>query len=212
MTLGYLGFRRIFEPFYAPEGDGGGGGGEAGSSNSGESGGGPTFTKEQQDFINALVKREKTDAARKVADQAKEAADQAEAKRKADAEAEAAKARGDFEAVERQLKADLEAAKAEAKAVKERAEKLSEAMKAGVEARWKDLPEKVAKLYKGDAEDPLGKWSFLHDEDVAEIVKDLVGETKTPAERGAGGDPPRGGTGDPKVDEAARAANSMRYG
>jgi len=169
------------------------------------------FTPEEQAFINALVAKEKREAKAAAKAEADAAATAAEEERRATAAAEEAKKRGDFEAVENQLKADVETAKSEAKRLKAENDTLREAMKTGIEARWKDVPEKIAKLYKGDEADVIGRWNFLNDPDVAELVKDLSGSTaKRETDSGTSAIPPRG-VAAPKDDEAARAINSMRY-
>ena len=136
--------------------------------------------------------------------------DEAERQRQIDAD----KAKGDFEKVETELREELEKTKTELKDAKSQLTRFQEAMKATVDGQWKDLPEKVAKLYKGDPEDALARLEFLNDPDYAELAKELAGD-KREAPRGAGGDPPRGGAStatDAAANEQAQQMNSLRYG
>lgn len=155
-----------------------------------------------------LRKNIAADLRKSIADDLKAQQDtKAEDERKA-READEAKKRGEFETVETQLKTDLEAAKADAMRLTGENDRLKAAMASGVDVRWKEMPERVQKLYKGEAEDVLARWEYLHDDDVQALVKDLT--DKTAVARGNGPDPQGNGVARPD-DSAAKQANQRRY-
>ena len=204
------------QPFLQePDSPAGGDGTIAGSDPPNPGGTGETkaavvFTPEQQRVFNEAVAREKREAREAAERKFRDEAAAAEQKRKDEAAAEAAKAAGKFDEVEGKLKGDLQTVTGERDSLKAENDRLREAMKSGIEARWGEVPEKVRKIYKGSEDDVLARWEFLHDADIADLVKTLAGETKeTP--RGNGAAPPRGGS-TPVPDDKARQANSVRYG
>ena len=110
--------------------------------------------KAKRDAITAL----RTAQAELDALKAKQAESDA-AKAKAD-EAEAIK-RGEFEALATSRAETITTLTGERDGYKSQLDTLIAAIKPGIDAAWKDLPEEVAELFTGDAEDTLAKQAFM---------------------------------------------------
>ena len=102
-------------------------------------------------------------------------------------EAEAAQ-RGEFEELAKKREAERDEWKDKAAGLQATLDRYQAAMKAGVDARWKDIPERVRTLYKGDPEDALARWEYLNDPDVVDLAKELAGDGG--GSRGNGVNPP----------------------
>lgn len=163
----------------------------------------------QQDEVNRLLSKERRDAEKRGREAEARVRDEADEQKRKQREADEDKKRGDFEKVEGQLKTDLDAVKADVTRLTGENDRLKAAMTSGVEARWKELPEPVRNVYKGDAEDVLARWEYLHDDAVQALTKELA--EKAPAARGNGPDPRGNGAAKPN-DEAAKIVNRSRYG
>lgn len=168
----------------------------------GTEGDGGTATKielsdAQQAEVNRLLSKERRDAEKRGREAEARARDEAAEQERKQREADEDKKRGDFAKVEGQLKTDLDAAKADMTRLTGENDRLKAAMTSGVEARWKELPEPVRNVYKGEAEDVLARWEYLHDDAVQALTKELA--EKRPVVRGHGPDPLGSGPAGPEV-------------
>lgn len=102
-------------------------------------------------------------------------AKQAEAdKAKAAAEEADAIKRGEFEQLANTRAEEVKAVTGERDGYKTQLDSLIAAIKPDVEKQWTSAPESVTKLYKGDANDVLGKREFLTDH--AELITELTAQ------------------------------------
>jgi beta-glucosidase-like glycosyl hydrolase len=85
----------------------------------------------------------------------KRKADEAERQRKADIEA------GKFEEVKVSLETERNDFKSRAETAETKLQSALTLLASSVNERWKDVPEEVAELYEGDADDPLAKTAFI---------------------------------------------------
>jgi hypothetical protein len=110
------------------------------------------------DAAAAAARRDGEKAGRAAADAAIEAA-----KKAAEEEADRANqiAAGNFETVQKDLESKLAKVTADRDAFKKRYEDAVAQVSPGVDAKWKDLPAEVAKLYRGADDDPIAKAAFL---------------------------------------------------
>lgn len=167
------------------------------------------ITPEIQRYFGNVLARERRDAA----DKARQDAADAQAKLERDAAAQRqideAAAKGEFETAKQALESRAKTAEQERDEVKQRNERLTAAMQQGVEADWAKLPDPIAKLYKGAADDYLARYEYLKDPDVQAAVK-VVEDKRRP--NGPIRDPERNGDERPKPEqERAALASSGSY-
>jgi hypothetical protein len=124
---------------------------------------------------------------------------------------QAAKDRGDFEVVETGLRTDLQKAQDDLKAANDALDRMKEIMKASVDAGWKELPDHVRTLGEkqhGD-DDIVGRYEYLNDPTVQEIVKSLSGDKKE-APKGPRKDPPKAPSGEtPSIEDTVNDFRKM---
>lgn len=145
-----------------------------------------TFTPEQQAEINKLIGSARREGKQSAAEEA------AEAKRKADEEAERERQikAGEFDTVRQSLEAERDAALTKAAQF----DALVETIRPEVDAQWAALPGEVTELYEGDADDVLAKRAHmarckkLIDKLAAqqETKKQAAGFGRTPTPNGSG--------------------------
>lgn len=121
------------------------------------------------DAGKAAIQKER-DARRAAAKEARELKAENDALKAAQAEAAAAKAaadeaeaerKGEFERLATERAESLKTVTGERDGLKAQLDTLIASLKPGIDASFKELPEEVAELYTGDADDVLGKQAFM---------------------------------------------------
>lgn len=123
---------------------------------------------------------------------------------------DAAKESGKWEELATKREGELKSAKDEAATLKAQNDQYKAAMADGLEARLKELPEKLRKLLEDAVpeDDTLGRWTWLHKPTFQELVKEAT--DKADPKRGNGVDPKSRGDGKGN-DEAARKSQAVLY-
>lgn len=133
------------------------------------------------------------------------AALEAEAKKRADKEAEEA---GRWQELAEKREADLTEATAKADTLQAQLDEALQALRDDVTAAWKDTPDEVKDLYEGDDDDVLAKRKHLTRS--AKLIARLTTEKQSP--RGNGEDPPpRGKTDIDMNKETQRTVRTVRF-
>lgn len=183
--------------YLAPPGDGGeGGGGPAGpdgatgatgaSGATGTAGATGTegrpegITPEVAAYFGGIIAKERREAEAKAKQEAKDEAERQAAQERQRKEQADLEAKGEFDTVKQQLEQRATDAEGERDSLRVTNQKLLDALKLGVESEWKEIPETIAKLFRGAEDDYLARYEYLKDPDVQAAIKEFQDKRGVP--------------------------------